>query len=1020
MKNTITSLKFSFVLLLLLLSGKVEGQLSANFSTNPLHTGTTLNVCAGSSVLFTFISTGSNISSTTSVSWSFVTNSGTSLSSTSSNLRTPFPITFPNGTYTVTLTLSEPSGASSTKLVNVTATSSPPSTPSLSLSSFSSSAGWSSTTISGVPGFKICPQNLNLNQDVIFDITPTLNCTQVTNISHTEVPASTPIDCSAGQIEITYNPNTSRFYYSVFSVSFSGCIFSRVYYVQIGTPSISITSASSTACDPGTYSLAFTDQTPGVTYQIDWDYNQITFNSQDVFTYPNLPINPQKVSHTYPFTPCIGNAVQPNEILIRATNSCSGFSETNPSDVYVSQAPDANFTRNPNLDVICVGTQVTYTDISTSGSYVNTSGVCSSTYHKWWNHSPAAFGPTTTNTSNVSNLGSSLSSNPGPSTFTVTYNSPGTYTIRLIVKNNSCNNDTITKTVCVVPAVQANFNPNLTTGCIPLTISTTNNSSLPGCPGTNMLYNWSVTNAPSTCGTPAWSFVSGFNSNSSAPQINFTGPGVYTVRLIASLNPAVPGAQCQNDTLTQTITVKDKPIVTIPNPSAICQGQSFTPTATVNDCYNPSSTYAWSFTNGSPLTSTILNPGSVSFANSGNFTFSLVATNSCGPTTSSNTITVNPIAVVNAGVNDTLCQGSSVSLNGLVSGGATGGTWQSTPTGGSFLPNANTLNATYIPSLGTTGNVVLTLTATGTISPCPSVSDDKIIVFNPKPTVNAGNDISICNGSLVNLNGTIGGSATSSTWTTATAGSGSFTNPSSLNTTFTPSASAIAAGGVDLILTTNDPAGPCSAVKDTMHVTIKPIPTLSAGSVSAVCSGVTFNIPLTPSISSPPASYSWVVNGTLPTGVTTTTSGTISAPNNALIGTVNNITAGPATINYSITTTVNGCTSAPIAVNVTINPLPQPLITPPGPTTVCNGSTLTLTTSVYSTYLWSNNATTQSTVISSAGNYTVTVTNSYGCTGTSPASIVNFSVPINPTFTQVSPICYNGTFSLPTTSLNGI
>jgi len=103
-----------------------------------------------------------------------------------------------------------------------------------------------------------------------------------------------------------------------------------------------------------------------------------------------------------------------------------------------------------------------------------------------------------------------------------------------------------------------------------------------------------------------------------------------------------------------------------------------------------------------------------------------------------------------------------------------------------------------------------------------------------------------------------------------------------------------------------------------------------------------------------------------------------------------------------------------------INPLPQPLITPGGPTTVCNGSNLTLTTSVFSSYLWSNNATTQSTVINSAGNYTVTVTNSYGCIGNSPASIVEFSEPINPTFDQIAPICFNGTFALSSTSLNGI
>ena len=198
----------------------------------------------------------------------------------------------------------------------------------------------------------------------------------------------------------------------------------------------------------------------------------------------------------------------------------------------------------------------------------------------------------------------------GSTSINVTFNTPGTYNIGLVAYNGACDPDTVFKTFCVVPAVQANFNPNITQGCVPLAVTTTNNSSLPGCTGTTMLYNWSVSNAPATCGTPAWNFTNNSNSNSTNPQFNFSGPGVYTVRLIASLNPSVPGAQCQNDTLTQTITVKGPPTVNITTPPAICQGQSFTPQATVNSCYTTTPTYAWSFSNGSPLTSNVLNPGS--------------------------------------------------------------------------------------------------------------------------------------------------------------------------------------------------------------------------------------------------------------------------------------------------------------------------------------------------------------------------------------------------------------------------
>lgn len=401
-------------LLLILNSERASGQLNANFATNPTHSNNQISVCAGSTILFTFISTGSNITATTQVNWTFTTNSGTSLSMSSSTLRTPFPLTFPNGIYNVTLTLSEPNGSTSTKSIIVTATSIPPSYPNISLDATSISAGWSSNPDNTI--FTICPINLTVSQDVIFNIT-SLNCSPNPTITLTDLNVNGNIDCSAGIIENTYNPVTSRFYYSVFTVQFSGCTFSRVHYIQIGTPSISITSASATACDPGTYSLAFTDQTPGVTYHVDWDYNGSTFNAQSVYTYPNLPLNPQKISHTYSYTPCIGNLVQPNEIVIRAFNTCSGYSESNPSDVYVSQSPNADFSRTPNLDVICQGTQVIYSDISTAGVYVSSAG-CSSDYHRWWTHTGPAFGATTSNTSNVSNLGSSSGSNPGPATFT--------------------------------------------------------------------------------------------------------------------------------------------------------------------------------------------------------------------------------------------------------------------------------------------------------------------------------------------------------------------------------------------------------------------------------------------------------------------------------------------------------------------------------------------------------------------------------------------------------------------------
>src|SRR5207244_12972330 len=86
----------------------------------------------------------------------------------------------------------------------------------------------------------------------------------------------------------------------------------------------------------------------------------------------------------------------------------------------------------------------------------------------------------------------------------------------------------------------------------------------------------------------------------------------------------------------------------------------------------------------------------------------------------------------------------------------------------------------------------------------------------------------------VQLAGAIGGGAATATWS---GGAGTFSpNASTLNATYTPNAAEIAAGGVTLTLTTNDPAGPCGAVNDQMRITIDPAATVSAGAAQTVCS----------------------------------------------------------------------------------------------------------------------------------------------------------------------------------------
>ncbi len=83
-------------------------------------------------------------------------------------------------------------------------------------------------------------------------------------------------------------------------------------------------------------------------------------------------------------------------------------------------------------------------------------------------------------------------------------------------------------------------------------------------------------------------------------------------------------------------------------------------------------------------------------------------------------------------------------------------------------------------------------------------------------------------------------------------------------------------------------------------------------------------------------------------------------------------------------------------------PLAAPTITPSGATTFCQGGSVTLDAGTgYSTYLWSNNATSQTINVTSSANYSVTITDGNGCLASSSVITVTVNLlPTTPTITQ--------------------
>jgi len=280
----------------------------------------------------------------------------------------------------------------------------------------------------------------------------------------------------------------------------------------------------------------------------------------------------------------------------------------------------------------------------------------------------------------------------------------------------------------------------------------------------------------------------------------------------------------------------------------------------------------------------------------------------CNPVTDQIEITITPAPVVNAGTGIQLCANNpDISLAGSVSV-ATGGTWSGG--GGTFTPDANTLNAVYTPTLGeiASGSITLTLTSTGNGN-CIGVSDDVTYTFGDAPTVDAGIDQTLCeNNSAIALSGAVT-IATGGVWS---GGSGTYTpSANTLNATYTPTAAELIAGSVTLTLTTTG-NGNCTAVSDDITVTFTPAPTATAGADQTVC-GNNPDVNLSGSVSI-------ATGGTWSGGF-----GTFSPNANSLFTTytpsLGEIAAG--TVTLTLTTTGNGnCTAVTDNITITITDAP--------------------------------------------------------------------------------------------------
>ncbi|HEX6181153.1 MAG TPA: PKD domain-containing protein, partial [Chitinophagaceae bacterium] len=181
------------------------------------------------------------------------------------------------------------------------------------------------------------------------------------------------------------------------------------------------------------------------------------------------------------------------------------------------------------------------------------------------------------------------------------YNTPGTYTVSLIVRNNVGCVDTLIKAEAItIGTVKADFSVATTV-----------------CAGTGVPFTNTSQPAPSSV---LWDFGDGTSSTSLNPIKVFANAGLYTVKLVSNFGACT-------DSISTPVTVLAKPAASFSgtNTSA-CK----TPLTTSFSSNVPGAvSYQWFFGDGN--TATGANPSHI-YTSTGNFDVSLVVTNAAGCT----------------------------------------------------------------------------------------------------------------------------------------------------------------------------------------------------------------------------------------------------------------------------------------------------------------------------------------------------------------------------------------------------
>lgn len=322
---------------------------------------------------------------------------------------------------------------------------------------------------------------------------------------------------------------------------------------------------------------------------------------------------------------------------------------------------------------------------------------------------------------------------------------------------------------------------------------------------------------------------------------------------------------------------------------------------------------------------------SITVTASGNYSVTATDANGCSATTSATNVTVNPspAALITASGPLNICSGDNVTLT------ASGGTSYAWTTGA-------TTSSITVSQAGTYN--VLATNSSGCTDSANAVTVNVFPV--PVAAVSASGPTTFCQGNSVTLTASGG---TSYLWSDGSTGTSVVVNTS----------------GNYYVIASNAPG--CSDTSAAIAVTVNPtpVPSITASGSLNLCSGDSVTL-----TASGGTSYLWSTGATSP-------SITVDQPGS-----------------YSVVASnASGCTSSAGPMNVNVFPAPVAGVSTSGPTTFCQGNSVTLTASGGTSYLWSDGSTGPTLLVTGSGNYYVVASTTSGCTDTS--SVI--SVVVNPT-----------------------